>query len=69
MPESNACQMVLKYLLMNRDNFIKALHNRVYAYSSGTKFKLVCEELVEWITKKEALYKIYKAQPNVSMRV
>ena len=54
MPESNACQLVLKYLLMNRNDFVKAYHNRVYPYSSGDKFKLVVRSLDKWIDDKQA---------------
>jgi len=69
MADSNACQMVLKYLLMNKDLFIKAFHNRVYAYSSGTKFKEVCEDLEKWVKKQEVLHEMYKNDPNVSVSV
>ena len=67
MPDSNACQMILKYFLMNRELFIKAYHNRVYAYSSGSKFKEVCGDVAAWVEKHEVLYEKYKAQPDVRM--
>ena len=46
---SNCCQLVLKYLLMNQDDFVKAFHNRVYSFSSATKFSTVALKLMEWI--------------------
>ena len=49
MPTSNACQLVLKYLLMNKNLFIKAYHNRVYAFSSGSKFSEVMDPLQAWL--------------------
>ena len=49
MPESNACQLVLKYILMHRSTFVKAFHNRVYAYSSGSKFSNVCDPIRKWL--------------------
>ena len=48
MPETNACQLVLKYLMLNRSQFVKAFHNRVYSFSSGTKFTTVCVPLFKW---------------------
>ena len=46
---SNACQLLLKYILLNRNSFIKAYHNRVYSYSSGTKFLEVTDKLERWM--------------------
>ena len=51
MPDSNACQMVLKYMLMNRADFIKAYHDREYYYSSGTKFAECIGALQAWVDK------------------
>lgn len=52
---ANCCELVLKYLLMNQDDFVKAFHNRVYSFSSGTKFAEVAQKLMDWIQKmKEA---------------
>ena len=53
MPDSNACQMVLKYMLMNRGEFIKAYHDREYYYSSGTKFAECIGPLQAWVKKLE----------------
>ena len=53
MPDSNACQMVLKYMLMNRADFIKAYHDREYYYSSGTKFAEYIGSLQVWGDKLE----------------
>ena len=36
---------------MNQDDFVKAFHNRVYAFSSGTQFSVVSSELQEWVKK------------------
>ena len=50
MPESNACQMVLKYLTLNRSKFVKCFHNRLYYYSSGSIFaSLVDKSLKQWL--------------------
>ena len=46
---ANCCQLLLKYILVNRKNFIKAFHNRVYAYSSGTKFLECSNQLQLWL--------------------
>ena len=48
MATSNACQLLLKYILLNRSLFIKGYHNRVYSYSSGTKFLEVTAQLQRW---------------------
>ena len=36
--------------------FVKAYHNRVYSYSSGTKFKIACAGLVTWLEKHQQRY-------------
>ena len=64
MPESNACQLVLKYLLVNKTVFVKAYHDRMYFYSSGTKFSLVTAPLQKWIKKQEDARKKYDADPD-----
>ena len=48
--------MVLKYMLLNKELFIKSWHNRVYSYSSGTKFNKAAEELSTWFDKHEKLW-------------
>lgn len=48
MASSNACQLLLKYILLNRMLFIKGYHNRVYSYSSGTKFLECTDVLQRW---------------------
>ena len=50
---SNACQLVLKYMLLNRDLFVKAWHNRVYSFSSGTKFGQAASELKLWFDERK----------------
>ena len=59
MPASNACQLVFKYLLMNPHLFVKAFHNRVYAYSSGSKFLEVSGKLAEWIESNQKTLDAY----------
>ena len=41
MPESNSCQRLLKYMLLNRVAFVKTYHDRMFCFSSGTKFVVV----------------------------
>ena len=48
MPESNACQLVLKYILSNKGLFIKSYHDRMYFFSSGTKFSIIVGPLHDW---------------------
>ena len=55
MPSCNSCQLVLKYMLMNKNTFIKAYHNRLYAFSSGSKFDEVMGPLSKWLEKHQAL--------------
>jgi len=52
---SNCCQLILKYLLTNQDDFVKSFHNRVYSFSSGTKFAIVCKKLSDWIDKMDKI--------------
>ena len=49
MPETNACQLVLKYMLMNKKTFSKAYHDRLYYFSSGSKFMEISEHLNKWM--------------------
>ena len=51
---ANCCNLVLKYMLMNQQEFVKAFHNRVYSFSSGTKLSIVSKRLSEWIDKLDA---------------
>ena len=60
MPESNACQLVLKYLLMNKETFVKAFHNRVYAFSSGSKFGEISGELMDWMRTAQKVFDSFK---------
>lgn len=46
---SNACQLVLKYILLNKVNLAKAWRTRIYYYSSGTLFQTVTGDLVKWL--------------------
>ena len=65
MPEANACQMILKYMLLNREAFVKAFHDRMYYYSSGTKFLEVSTELSKWMTRQDKLH----AAPEDPVRI
>ena len=49
LPTTNACQLLLKYILLNRMSFIKGYHNRVYSFSSGTKFLECTPRLDKWM--------------------
>ena len=64
MPDSNACQLVLKYLLMNRASFIKAYHDRSYYYSSGTKFEEVSFKLDDWMKRQSRRRAAYQEEPD-----
>ena len=67
--DSNDCQMVFKYMLVNRLLFIKTYHNRAYAYSSGTKFTTVCAPLKKWLKKREKILEDYDEDTGVSMHL
>jgi hypothetical protein len=40
--------------------FVKAYHNRVYSYSSGTKFKIACADLKKWFDKRQKLWDTFE---------
>ena len=61
MPESNACQLVLKYMLLNQNTFIKAYHDRMYFYSSGTKFGMIVGPLQQWQHKHQRVLEQFDA--------
>ena len=52
MPQTNACQLVLKYMLMNKKTFTKAYHDRLYYFSSGSKFMEVSGRLNKWMDER-----------------
>ena len=62
-PEMNSCQLLLKYMLMNRNSFIKAFHNRVYSFSSGSKFEIVVGPLHDWIDERKSRLKSWMENP------
>ncbi len=49
-------------MLMNKDIFTKAFHDRCYAYSSGTKFEEVVVPLKKWLADLENARKEYDQQ-------
>ena len=57
-------------MLLNRDLFVKAWHNRVYSFSSGTKFGQAGSELKKWFNeakqKWDRLYNEEGADVDVS---
>ena len=57
---SNACQLILKYMLMNKDLYTKTFHDRSYAYSSGSKFEVAVVELNKWVARCEEACTEYK---------
>ena len=61
---SNCCQLILKYILTNQDDFVKAFHNRVYSFSSGTKFAIVSKDLSDWIDKMDEIRKKDPVSPR-----
>ena len=61
--DSNACQLVLKYMLVNKKLFTKAYHDRMYYYSSGTKFNMVTGELSQWMDKQQKAYDRFMEDP------
>ena len=50
---SNASQLILKYLLMNKNLVSKTWRNRIYYYSSGTVFAIVSNDLGNWLDEEE----------------
>ena len=64
MPESNACQLVLKYMLINQTIFVKSYHDRMYFYSSGTKFGLIVGPLQDWQRKHEKALKAFQGDKD-----
>ena len=54
MPDANSSRLVLEYMLVNRPVFVKAYHNRVYSYSSGSKFSEVAYPLQQWMEQLES---------------
>ena len=54
MPDANSSQLVLQYMLVNRNVFVKTFHNRVYTYSSGSKFSEVTYPLQQWMEQLES---------------
>ena len=50
---SNACQLVLKYLLLNEEKLAKTWRNRLYFYSSGSVFADLGGDLVQWLDNNE----------------
>ena len=67
-PETNACQLILKYLLMNEQTFSKAYHDRLYYFSSGTKFSAVCVPLKKWMENQNKLHKKFLQDPIPNKR-
>jgi len=52
-------------MLLNKDIFVKAYHNRVYSYSSGTKFGDVVDDLQHWMdTLKGRRQQLGNTQPD-----
>ena len=50
-------------MLLNRDLFVKAWHNRVYSFSSGTKFGQAGSELKKWFNEaKEKWDRLYNEE-------
>ena len=64
MPETNACQLVLKYLLMNKTLFSKAYHDRLYYFSSGSKFMVIAGKLQDWMIEQDKTIEEYAKDPN-----
>ena len=64
MPDAKSSQLVLKYMLVNRHLFVKSYHNRVYSYSSGSKFKDVAEPLVKWLDQQKKRRRRDPTLPN-----
>ena len=58
MLKSNAAQMVLKYLLINRKLVVKAWRQRIYYYSSATTFNSLSPDLEDYIDEHESSTRI-----------
>ena len=63
MPGVNSCQLILKYMLMNKNSFIKAFHNRAYSFSSGSKFDEIIGPLEDWIEERKETRERWIADP------
>ena len=63
MPETNACQLVLKYMLMNKKTFSKAYHDRLYYFSSGSKFMEISGRLSKWMDDQNEERKAFLLDP------
>ena len=48
-PSAKSAQTVLKYLLINDSDVVKAWRNRIYRYSSGTLFAKTTVELQDYL--------------------
>ena len=56
--KSNAAQMVLKYMLLNRNLISKAWRQRIYYYSSATTFSTLSPDLEEFMEDHENAVRI-----------
>ena len=68
MPQTNACQLVLKYMLMNKKTFTKAYHDRLYYFSSGSKFMEVSGRLNKWMDERNKERKTFLQDPVPNTR-
>jgi hypothetical protein len=60
MPATNAAQLVLKYLLMNKPLVVKSWRNRIYYFSSGTLFGNITNDLRLWVQKHKHGFKLLR---------
>ena len=67
MAHSNACQMVLKYMLLNKSVFCKAYHDRMYFFSSGTKFAAISGPIKNWIEQTQGAYDRFQEDPDADV--
>ena len=51
LPKSNICQLILKYLLVNRAKVVAHWRNRLYYSSSGSIFNLLTPAVKTWLDK------------------
>ena len=69
MPQSNRCQVLLKYMLLNKHVFCKAYHDRMYFFSSGSKFAAIAEPIKIWMEQTLAGHEHFTEDPDPDVRV
>ena len=69
MSHSNRCQVILKYMLLNKTVFCKAYHDRMYFFSSGSKFADIAGPIKNWMEQTLAGYEHFTEDPDPDVSV